>query len=217
MAETKNILTAVAAVGVIAASCAWIYFGQMRAAKHNVALHQRVGEVLAEQTAQLIGNKGKVVTIAIETKEWPELKTQIEAFNKKLKTLGTFEVRGYEMDTKDQPKYSVGTGLSGRRYVRTVKKNADAAVFVSFVGAPKLDDAELAELEKKPKLIAESRGTDYLPKLFKHGLVQVAVVSRYQYPSPGPENPKTPEEWFTKRYQIVTLQTANTLPKPAKD
>lgn len=219
MPDTKNTLTAIAAVGVIAASCAWIYFSQVKAARHNVALHQRVGEVLAEQTAQLIGNKGKVVTIAIETKEWPELKTQIAAFNKKLATLGKFEVRDYLMDTKDQPKYGVGTGLSGRRYIRTVLKNKDAAVFVSFIGAPKLDEAERAELEvgTKPKLIAEARGTDYLPNLFKHELLNAAVVSRYQYPSPGTDNPKTPEEWFTKRYQIVTPQTAHTLPKPEKD
>ena len=219
MPDTKNTLTAIAAIGVIAAACAWIYFGQVNATKHNIVLHRRVGEVLAEQTVELIGTKGKVVTIAIATKEWPELKTQIEAFNKKLATLGKFEVRDYQMDTKDQPKYGVGTGLSGRRYIRTVKKNENADVFVSFIGAPKFDDAERAELEagKKPKLIAESRGTDNLTKLFKHELIQVAVASRYQYPSPGPENPKTPDEWFTKQYQIVTPKTANTLPKPEQD
>jgi len=175
--------------------------------------------VLAEQTAQLIGNKGKIVTIAIETKEWPELKTQVESFNKKLATLGKFEVRDHEMDTKDQPKYGVGTGLSGRRYIRTVKKNENADVFVSFIGAPKLDEAERTELEtgKKPKLIAESRGTDYLPNLFKHELIQVAVVSLYHNPTPAPEKPQSPAEWFVSRYQIVTPQTANTLPKPEKD
>ncbi len=219
MPDTKNTLTAIAAIGVIAAACSWIYFGQANAAKHNIILHQRVGEVLAEQTVELIGTKGKVVTIAIATKEWPELKTQIEAFNKRLATLGKFEVRDYEMDTKDQPKYGVGTGLSARRYIRTVKKNENADVFVSFIGAPKMDEAERAELEagKKPKLIAESRGTDNLIKLFKHELIHIAVASRYQYPSPGPENPKTPDEWFTKQYQIVTPKTANTLPKPEAD
>ena len=135
MPDLKNTVTAIAAVGVIAASCVWIYLGQTTKSKHNLALHRRVGEVLAEQAAEVAGGRGKIVTIAIPTKEWPELKTQIEAFNKKLATLGKFEVRDYEMDTKDQPKYGVGTGLSGRRYVRTVKKNADAAVFVSFIGA----------------------------------------------------------------------------------
>lgn len=217
MPDTKNTLTAIVAVAVIAGACCWIYFGQVNAAKYNLALHQRVGEVLAEQAAEIAGGKGKVVTIAIETKEWPELKTQIEAFNTTLATLGKFEVRDYEVDTKDQPKYGVGTGLSGRRYVRTVLKNKDAAVFVSFIGAPKLDEAEMTELGMKPKLVAEARSTDNLPKLFKHELIQVAVAARYQYPSPAPENPKTADEWFTKHYQIVTAKTAHTLPKPEPD
>ena len=136
-------MVAAGSVAVIAASCAWIYFTQFKAAKYNVGLHQRVGEVLAEQTAALIGKKGRVVSIAIDTKEWPELKTQIESFKVTLKKLGNYELREYELDTKDQPKYGVGSGLSGRRYVRTVKKNEKANVFVSFVGAPSLSDAEV--------------------------------------------------------------------------
>ena len=210
---TKRALTIVAAVATIIGSCSWIYFTQLKAVQHNVGLHQRVGEVPAEQTAAIIGKKGRVVTITIETKEWPELKTQVDAFKAALKKLGDYDVREYEMDTKDQPKYGVGTGLSGRRYVRTVKKNENADVFVSFIGAPKLSDDELAELTRKPKLVAESRSPDYLQKLIENQLIAVAVVSRFQFPSPGTDSPKTPQEWFTKRYQVVTAQTAATLPK----
>ncbi|HLP77835.1 MAG TPA: hypothetical protein VK327_13060 [Candidatus Paceibacterota bacterium] len=204
--NTKRNLTVAALSGVIAVACAWIYFAQTRSAAHNVALHRRIGEIMAEQTAALIGKKGKVVTIAIESKEWPELKTQLESFQAALKKLGSFEVRTYEMDTKDQPKYGVGSGLSWRRYVRTVKKNEEADVFVSFVGAPKITDEDVAALEKAPRFIAESRSTDNLPKLFQKKLLHVAVVSRYQFPAPGPENPVTPDEWFNKRYQIVKAE-----------
>jgi hypothetical protein len=212
--ETKRLLTAVAAVTATLSACAWIYFTQIRVVQHNIGLHRRVGQVLAEQTAGAIGKQGRVVTISIETKEWPELKTQIDAFKSALKELGDYDVREYELDTKDQPKYGVGTGLSGRRYVRTVKKNEHADVFVSFVGAPKLAAEEIAELDRKPRLIAEARSTDCLPKLFEEQLITVAVVSRFQFPSPGKETPKTPEEWFAKRYQVVTPETAKTLPSP---
>ncbi len=211
---TKRGLTIATAVAAIVGSCTWIYVTQIKAVQHNVGLHRRVGEVLAEQTAALIGKKGRIVTIAIETKEWPELKTQIDAFKAALKKLGNYDVREYEMDTKDQPKYGVGTGLSGRRYVRTVRKNENADVFVSFVGAPKLSDEEVAELTRKPKLVAESRSPDYLPSLFSNQLITVAVVSRFQFPSPASGDPKSPQEWFTKRYQVVTAETAATLPKP---
>ena len=203
-AQARRILIITALVAVIAAACSWIYFAEIRTVEHNVGLHQHIGRVLAERTVGLVGKHGKIVTIAIETKEWPELKTQRAAFLSELKKLGDFEVREYEMETKDQPKYGVGSGLSGRRYVRTVKKNTNASAFVSFVGAPKLSKDEIAELgEKPPLLIVESRSVENLPELFTKKLIAQAVVARFQFPAPGPENPKTPEEWFTKRYQVV--------------
>ena len=209
----KNALLATGSLLVIVASALWIYYHEFKAAKHSVALHERVGQVLAEQTANLIGKKGRVVTISIDTKEWPELKTQTDAFKETLKKLGDYEMRDYQLDTKDQPKYGVGSGLSGRRYVRTVKKNEKADVFVSFIGAPKLSKEEIAELGKKPKFIAESRSGDNLPDLFENKLIDVAVVSRFEFPAPGPEKPKTPQEWFTKRYQIITAQTVGSVPQ----
>ena len=211
--ESKRRLTVVALIAVIAGSCAWIYFVQLSAPKFNVGLQRRIGEVLAEQTASVVGKKGKVVTMAIDTKEWPELKTQLQAFKATLKKLGDYELREYEMDTKDQPKYGVGSGLSGRRYVRTVNKNTNASVFVSFIGAPKLSKEEMAELAIKPRFIAESRSVDNLPKLFEHQLIDVAVVSRFQYPAPPPEKPGTAQEWFTKRFQVVTPQSVANVPK----
>jgi hypothetical protein len=206
--NVKQILVGAVAVIVIAVSCVWIYRTQFDTAKYNVGLHQRVGEVLAEQTAGLIGKKGKIVAISIDTKEWPELRTQMDAFKAALKTLGDYELREYQLDTKDQPKYGVGSGLSGRRYVRTVKKNATADVFVSFVGVPALGDDELAELVNKPRLIAEARSPDNLSRCFTNQLLNVAVVSRFQFPSPGVREPNTPDEWFTKRFQVVTSATA---------
>jgi hypothetical protein len=213
----KRGLTVAACILVITASCLWIYFTQFKAAKYNVGLHQRTGEVLAEQTAKLIGDTGNVITIAIETKEWPELRTQLDAFHNTLKKLGKYNVRDYELDTKDQPKYSVGSGLSGRRYVRTVNKNTNATVFVSFIGVPHMKQEDLDQLTFTPRFIAESRSTDNVAKMFERKLIEVAVVSRFQFPAPDAKSPKTPDEWFTKQYQIVTPKTASALPKPLPD
>ena len=200
-------------VVVILGSCSWIYFTQFRAPQHDASLHSYIGKVLAQEAARLIGKKGLIVTISIETKGWPELETQLQAFKATLKKLGDYEVREYEMDTKDQPKYGVGTGLSGRRYIRTVKKNENADLFVSFVGAPNFSKEEVAALAKKPRLIVESRSGDNLPGLFEDHLVEVAVVSRFEFPAPVRETPRSPEDWFTKRYQIINAETAKALVK----
>ena len=210
----KNALLAIGLVLVIAASSAWIYYHEFRAPKHNVRLHQRVGEVMAEQTAKVVGPKGRLVLITMPTGAEPELQTQLEAFRRKLRKLGHYDLKEHELDIKEQPKYSLGAGLSGRRFVRTVKSNPKADGIVSFVGAPRLSEEELTELTKSPKFIAETRSPDHLPKLFEKQIIQVAVVSRFVFPAPSPRKPRTPQEWFDKRYQIIAADAVETIPKP---
>lgn len=211
---TKTFLTILLCGLAIAGSTAWIYWHEFRAARHDVELHQRIGEVMAEQAAMVIGKHGKIVLITIPTGGEPELKTQLDAFHARLKTLGNYELREYEMDTKAQDKYAVGTGLSGRRYVRTANKNLDAAVIVSFIGAPHMKEAEIAELQKVPKFVAEVRGIDNLPKLFNKELISVAIAARFSFPAPGPIPPRTAQERFDKRYQIIASTNVATVPKP---
>src|ERR1051326_7998114 len=100
--NTKRVLTVVTSVLVIAASAVWIYWSQFKAPKHDVGLHKRVGEVMAEQTAKVVGNKGRIVVIAIPTSGLPELKTQLDAFRATLKKLGDYDLKEYEMETKNQ-------------------------------------------------------------------------------------------------------------------
>src|SRR5437667_11659508 len=88
----KQFLVIIGAVLVIAASLAWIYYTQFKAPKYNVALHQRVGEVMAEQTAKVVGHKGRLVVISIPAQGEPELQTQLTAFHRKHKELGNFDL-----------------------------------------------------------------------------------------------------------------------------
>ena len=210
----RTFLTILLCVLATVGSAVWIYWQEFKAPQHDVELHRRIGEVMAEQTAMVIGSKGKIVLITIPTGGEPELKTQLDAFHAKLKKLGDYQIREYEMDTKDQDKYGVGTGLSGRRYVRTANKNLDAAVIVSFIGAPHMKEEDIAELQKVPKFVAEARTVDNLPKLFKKNLISVAVAARFNFPAPGPITSRTPQDRFDKRYQIVAATNVGTIPKP---
>jgi len=210
--KLKNLLLAIGLLLVIAGSAFWIYYHEFKAPKHDVRLHQRVGQVMAEQTAKLVGPKGRLVLITIPLGPEPELKTQLDAFRHALNKLGTYEIKTHELDTKDQAKYGLGAGLSGRRFVRTVKNNPKADAIVSFVGAPKLSDEEVAQLAKIPKFIAETKSPDHLPTLFDKQLIQVAVASRFVFPAPGPQKPRTPQQWFERRYQIVLADGVRAIP-----
>ena len=210
----KNILLALGSVLAIATSATWIYYREFKAPKHNVRLHQRIGEVMAEQTARVLGPKGRVLLLIIPTGSAPELETQLQAFHRTLAKLGNYDLKEHEFDTRDQAKYGVGSGLSGRRFLRAIKNNSTADALVSFVGAPQLSDEELAQLTRMPKFIAETRSVENLPKLFEKQIIQVAVVSRFVFPAPGPQKPRTPQELFDKRYQVIAADSVATIPRP---
>ena len=208
----KKIVVAVGSLLVITGSSLWIYFRHFAAPKVNVPLHQAVGHVMAEETAKLLNNQGRIVIIAIETAKDPELKVQLEEFEMTLKQFSGIKVaKTYMLETENRPKYGAGSGLSGRRFVRIVNKNTTADALVSFVGAPELKDDEIRELHARPKFIVESRSPEKLKKLFEQQLVQVAIVSRFQFPAPVEGNPGTLRQWFDKRFQIVTAETIASL------
>ena len=221
MNNGRQILVITVALLVIAASVAWICVTQFASPKINLVLHHGIGEVMAEETSRILGHKGDVLVIAIDSDAAPELRAQLEKFKQTLRKLGCVSIKETVfLDTENKPKYGTGRGLSGGRFVRVAKKKgADVDAIVSFVGAPSLSDADWSDLEKMklPKLVVESGSAAKLKKLFDKKLLEVAIVSRYEFPAPNRKDPKTARDWFEKRYQIVTAGTAATLPGPSAD
>jgi hypothetical protein len=216
--STKNWLIAVTSVVVIAACGFWIYRTQFAPPKGNDVLHKAVGRVMADETIRLLGDRGKIVIVAMEFAKVPEMQSQVESFKAALQSSGGISVKQtYNLETDNQPKYGLGSGLSGRRYVRIVNKNVDAAAIVSFVGAPSLTDDEIAELKVKPVLIAEARSPSKLKPLFDKQVLNLAIVARFQFPTPVKGKPRTPRDWFDQRFQVVTAANAASLPTPSAD
>ena len=123
----KKVALATGSILVIAGSSLWIYIHHFAAPKINVPLHQAVGRVMAEETAKLVDNRGKIVVIAIETSHDAELKVQLDEFEKTLKKFSGITVaKTYMLETENRSKYGVGSGLSGRRFIRIVNKNTTA-------------------------------------------------------------------------------------------
>ena len=211
--STKRLFLASACLLLIPACAFWIWRTQFAAPNFSVALHQSIGRVLAEETAQALDETGKLVVITVDLPELPELKVQLQAFQHALQRFPRISVeKTYQVDTEGKPKYAFGSGLSGRRYVRVVNKHLEADAVVSFIGAPTLSDEEAAELQKKPVLIAESRSAAKLKRPFDQKVLHTAIVSRFQFPTPVKGKPRNPEEWFDQRFQVVTTAQIAELP-----
>jgi len=213
MTKIKETLLFSGSLAAIAGSGLCIYFTQFSQPAFNVPLHERVGEVLAQETARLIHTQGQVVVVTIDASKEPELKAQLQVFERTLKKLGPIGIKELPVDTDDKPHYRTGAGLSSRRFLRIVKKSGGADAIVSFIGAPRMSEEDLAQVDKAPKFIAECRSPDKIRRLFDKNVLQVAVINRFEYPAPIKHNPKTPQQWFEKYYQIVTAENASDLPK----
>jgi hypothetical protein len=204
---------ALGCIVVIAASGWWTWRTQFARPKAQEELHRMIGRVMAEETIRVLDGRGKILLIAIDTKAVPELKWQLDAFDGALAAASRITVaKTYDLETDGKTKYTFGSGLSGRRYVRSVNKNTGIDAVVSFAGAPHFKDNEEKELKFKPRLIAESRSPQKLKNLFEHKLIDVAVVSRFEFPNPVSGTPKNAREMFIQRFQVVTPQEAGKLP-----
>ena len=202
--DAKQKLIALSAVLVILGSGLWIYRREFGPPEINVPLQKAVGETMAEQTAHVVGRAGTVVLVTTELRVAPELKVQIEAFQKRLEKLGGITVKEtLTLDPGDNPKYRPGSGLSAKRFLKIARKHPSASAIVSFVGAPELSESELAQLQSTPRLIAETHSPDKLVNMFDKKILLAAVVPRFEFPAPGPQKPKTGHDWFDRYFQIV--------------
>ncbi len=210
---SKQLLIAALCLAATAGSAFWTYRTQFAAPRFNVVLHRAIGRNLAQETARLLHEAGKVVIVSIELRDLPELKVQMDEFERALKQFPKVVLeKSYKLETDDKPKYSFGSGLSGRRYVRIVNKNPGADAIVSFIGAPSLTAEDVTQLKASPKVIVEARSADKLKKLFEQNLIQAAIVARFQFPTPIKGTPRNAQEWFDQRYQIVTTNNLAELP-----
>ena len=198
-------LLLIGSVLAIALSAIWIYHYQFSSPGFNAPLHQAVGRVMADETTRILGAHGKIVVVTTETRTAPELKLQLEAFEKNLKLHNGIAVQDkVVLDPGENPKYRPGSGLSAKRFLKIARKHPGIDAVVSFVGAPPLSDEDLNQAKAVPKLIAETHSPEKLVKLLDKKILVSAIVPRFEFPAPGPRKPSTGQEWFDRYFQVLT-------------
>lgn len=206
--STHPKLIALGATAAILASCYWIYHSEFGLPDINLPLQQSIGMVMADETFHEVGHLGKIVIVTMSTRQSPELKVQVDAFQKHLKTLGGLTIADkVVLDPGENPKYRAGSGLSTKRFLKIARKHAGVDAIVSFVGAPEVTDEQLKQLKSVPKFIAETRSYEALVTLREKKVMVSAIVPRFEFPAPGPRQPQTPQQWFDHYFQVVHANT----------
>jgi len=205
----KQKLLVCASLVAILASAFWIYHYEFRTPDANAPLHKAVGLALADETIRVVGHHGNIVIVTMETRNAPELKLQMSAFEKDLQAIGGIVTKDkVVLDPGENPKYRPGSGLSAKRFLKICRKHPGTDAIVSFVGVPELSEQDLAQLKGSPKLIAETHSPEKLVNLLDKKILVSAIVPRFEFPAPGPRKPETSRQWFDHYFQVLTPESA---------
>ena len=212
--ENKNTTLGVVAVLAIIASLGYLYFTQFAGApKVNLKPFENLGYVVAEETAKLLNNQGRVLVVSevFEAMKSPNTEAQIKGFKAGLAKSGGVqlkEVKEFKRPLADDPQH-----WPEGQAARFVNMGDTATATVLFVSLPQdLSKEDIAALkENKNKLILVCGQSPALKMLLKEGAVQLAIVNRFP-PKATPAGSETPREWFDRVYMAVTPATMDQLP-----
>src|SRR5512133_1256529 len=193
----------VGSVVVILLALLWIQSTLNPQPADEVAMpHAGVGQVLAEQAAKAVNDKGLIALVYMETGSVEE-KAQMDSFKR---TLGKHkEVR--LAGTRSFKPMETSTGnIRYSQFTQIVNEFSNANAIVCCVGVTSLGEAEIAALQKtSPKLVVMNWNRDAVDRGMRAGLVSAAVASRMLTSLPS-DHPKTALQWFDRYYNLVTVE-----------
>ncbi len=203
VSEQKKPMVAGICLALIALSLLWIATRSCSCAPSvGTKPSDALGTVVAEETAKLLQERGKVVVLAMKGRQVAE----VEAFEKRLKKFSGVSIAATEYFevTSELP------NVPGDVFVSLLKRYPQADAIVSFGGTPAFTADHVSALpEKLPKIIAVSWSISGVRKLLETHILQMAVLPRLT--APPTKKPKTMRDWFDKYFQIFTAANAATL------
>jgi len=214
--EVKRPLLVLVSVIVIVASLISIYLTfRTPTAKFNRKPFEGIGQVVAEQTAKLLKERGEIVVVVMkfDNKHMNALTAPPEAFRAALKSYPGIRIRTTEsVSAQPQAMIGPGTSLSADQFIALLEKHATADALVSFVGVPLFQPADWDKIpRRRPKVIEAGSYSPQIREFLERQIVQVSIQPRFKSFQETNE-PVTPREWFDRYYMVVTAENLSELP-----
>jgi hypothetical protein len=169
----------------------------------STALGQRAGE----EVAQLLGNKGRIAVLGLETAagQAPTYVTLVDVFTKTLKAHHV-EVAATKIVPGGLNRLMLGTGLSGPEYRQLLDQTANMNAIVTFVGPPALppDELRLLQVNRPPLVVVDMFGVvkgPALPAMVEAKAVALAILARSGAEVAQRQPP--PQDLFDRYYRIL--------------
>lgn len=181
----------------------------------NLMPAQGVGQVVAEETAKLLTNRGTIVVVVMDTGpiENKTSDAELNAFTEAIQAHREITVNTIEkIPSSAVIRTPMGKVIREERFLELFQQHPDADAIVSFIGPPGLTEEQIAGLAPdRPKLVAvagPATSASDLGRLFEARVLHLAITARGAPGSDDGRSPQTPREWFDRNYVVVTAQTA---------
>jgi hypothetical protein len=211
--RTKDSILITLAVGA-AAVC--IYFALAgRSQKINLDPYDVLGAVTAEETAKLLGNRGRVLVMVRGSgaNKNPSVEAELKAFQRALKGQKGMTVMIEKLQVSPMQMMATGGGVPPEQFLKALETHPELGAVVLFLGFPQLTDSELEVLKKsgvKTVVACALRPGDQ--RFIERQAINLAIVPRPDFPPPGAPAPRTLRERFDQEFTIIVPAVAAQLP-----
>lgn len=202
------------AVIIIVSACISIWNTQCKKPKPDTRPIRMSGEVIAHETLKLIGNKGEIAVVTMDTDNH---RMQFKAFKRVLNEQPNVTLAATEKIAPQQlARSEMGSGISAEQFFQLLEKYPKTAAIVSMVGPPILKDADINRIGPNvPKLLVYAPMVVGVRKLLEEQVIQVAVVPRMMMgpPMAGPGAFNAPQaQGGDGLFEVLTPQTIQSRP-----
>ncbi len=209
----KDIIVTTLAVGAVAVSMYLALAG--RSQKINLDPYDVLGTVTAEETAKLLGNRGRVLVMVRGTgaNKNPSVEAELRAFQHALKSQKGMTVIIEKIQVSPMQMMATGGGVPPEQFLKALETHSDLGAVVLFLGFPQLTGSELEVLKKsgvKTVVACALRPGDQ--RFIERQAINLAIVPRSDSPPPGAPTPRTLRERFDQEFTIITPAAAARLP-----
>lgn len=205
MVATKDVLKVSVALGAAAIAIYFALFG--RSPKIELGAYEALGAVTAEETAKLVGGRGKVMVIARDTgpDKIPSVESQMTTFERTLRARGGLTQVTKRFQATPMTMMATGGGVPPDHLASALQAQPDAAALVLFCGLPPLADADLEALRKRGvKIVVVSSFRPDYADLLERQVIHLVITPRPEGPPPDAKPPRTLRERFDQEYAILT-------------
>jgi hypothetical protein len=162
-----------------------------------------LGQVLAEEAAKALNDKGTVVLAWMPTGA-VESQAKFDGFQRAIARHKGIAISAIKEFKREEVSFG---RISFEQFAGVVREHAKAGVIVSFLGVNSFTEAQIATLpQPSPKLVVVGWNPQDVQRGIKAGIVTAAVMARQLQGLPT-DDPKSPIQWFDRYYNLVTPET----------